>query len=207
LPISAPSLFCAALEVALNRYLRLEQAALEDCASLEGKVIGLAIADLGWTFFIEPIPSGVRVAGDFERAPDVLVTASGLKLLGLVFSIAARRREGLPQGITVDGDTELLTRFNAILRRVGFDPEEMIARLIGDSAAHRVVSGLKGLLGWGRTAAERLSLDTAEYLVEETGDLARAADVADWMDEVDQMRDTIERIEARLDILEQKAPR
>jgi ubiquinone biosynthesis protein UbiJ len=201
--ISAPALLCATLEIALNRYLRLEPAALEDCARLEGKVIALDAADLAWTVYIEPMPSGVRVAAEFVREPDVRVAAPAAKLLRLALATAAGH-DGLPTGLDIVGDTELLTRFNATLKRVGFDPEELAAKVIGDAAAHRLVGGLKGLLGWGRNAADRFSADAAEYLVEGSGDLARAADIEGWMDAVDQLRDAAERFDARLAILERK---
>jgi ubiquinone biosynthesis protein UbiJ len=193
-----PALLCAAAEIALNRYLGLEPAALEDCAALAGRGIGLHASDLNWTLVLEPHAGGVRVAP--EGPTEVRVSAPGLRLLRLGLRPGG---DTLPAGLDVEGDTELLRRFQAILAKVGFDPEELAARLLGDGAAHRVVGGLRGLLGWGRRAGGRLSQDTAEYLVEETGDLARGADVADWMDAVDSLRAGVDRLEARLARLEQ----
>jgi ubiquinone biosynthesis protein UbiJ len=48
-------------------------------------------------------------------------------------------------------------------------------------------------------------LDTAEYLREETRDLARKIDVEEWMEAVDSLRDDVERLEARLRRLEAPA--
>lgn len=197
----APSVVCATLEVALNRYLRLERGVIADCAALEGKSIALEAADLGWLFVIEPIATGVRVGNVAYSEPDVRVSAPSLRLARLGLNTLARR-EGLPSGIEVVGDTELLNRFSGLLTRVGFDPEELIAKVVGDGAAHRIVGGLKGLFGFGRSAADRLSRDTAEYLTEETEDLARAADIEEWMDGVDRLREGVDRLEARLARLE-----
>ena len=202
--MAAPALVCAAVEVALNRYLRLERSVIADCAALEGKIIALEAADLGWMFVIEPIATGVRVSNIAEDEPDVLVSAPTLRLARLGLNTLARR-EGLPTGIDVVGDTELLNRFSGLLTRVGFDPEELVAKLIGDGAAHRLVGGLKGLFGFGRSAADKLSRDTAEYLTEESEDLARAADVEEWMDEVDGLREGVDRLEARLALLESRS--
>jgi len=80
-----------------------------------------------------------------------------------------------------------------------------VARVIGDGAAHRLVGGLKGLFGFGRSAADKLSRDTAEYLTEESEDLARAADVEEWMDAVDSVREGVDRLEARLAQLERRS--
>ena len=112
----APALVCATVEVALNRYLRLERSVLDDCAALEGKSIALEAADLGWIFVIEPIATGVRVSNIAEDEPDVLVSAPTLRLMKLALSTVSGR-EGLPTGLEVVGDTELLNRFNALLTK------------------------------------------------------------------------------------------
>jgi ubiquinone biosynthesis protein UbiJ len=200
----APSVVCATLEVALNRYLRLERGVVADCATMAGKSIALEAADLGWMFVIEPIATGVRVSNVAEDEPDVLVSAPTLRLARLGLN-QLTRREGLPTGIEVVGDIELLNRFSGLLSRVGLDPEELVAKVVGDGAAHRLVGGLKGLFGFGRSAADRLSRDTAEYLTEESEDLARAADVEEWMDAVDGLREGVDRLEARLARLEQRS--
>ncbi|HSW12506.1 MAG TPA: hypothetical protein VLI06_06665, partial [Solimonas sp.] len=66
--------------------------------------------------------------------------------------------------------------------------------------------GLRKLLDWGRQTAQTLGLDTAEYLREETRDLARAADVEDWMNAIDTLREDADRLEARLRRLEERLP-
>jgi hypothetical protein len=98
----------------------------------------------------------------------------------------------------------LLSQFGALLTKVGFDPEEWLARAFGDGAAHRLNQGLRGLLGWGRETASTLALDTAEYLREETRDLVHRADVARFNDEVDALRDRTAGVAARLERLERR---
>jgi ubiquinone biosynthesis protein UbiJ len=198
-----PSLLCAAVEVALNRYLRLEPAALEACAALEGRSIALRAEELDWTLVIEPIAAGVRVVAEAAGTPDVTVTAPTARLLGFALRAAGGER-GLPPGLRIEGDAELLDRFGRIVLGIGFDFEELLARVVGDGAAYRVAGGLRDLFGWSRRAADRLAFDTAEYLREETGDLASAADAEEWMDAVDRLRDGVDRFEARLARLERR---
>lgn len=200
-----PNLLCATLEVALNRYLALEAAALAECERLQGRSIALAVDVPDWTFVIEFHRGGVRVLAADGIAPDVTVRGSLAVLMRLAWTVS-RRETGIPQGLAIDGDVELLRRFNRLLAEVGFDPEEFAARFVGDAAAHRLNQGLQTLFGWGRKTAGTLALDTAEYLREETQDLARAADVADWGDAVEVLRDDVERLEARLRRLEAVPP-
>jgi len=202
--MTTPALLCATLEVALNRTLRLEPAVAADCGRLAGRVIALDVDGPGWSFYIEFAEGGVRVLDQLEAEPDVRVAGGLSALLRLAWQVT-QGESGVPQGLRVDGDTELLTRFNQLLARAGFDPEELAARFVGDTAAHRLNQGLQKLFGWGRQTAATLGLDTAEYLREETRDLARAADVEDWMHAIDQLREDTDRLEARLRRLEERS--
>lgn len=197
----APAILCATLEVALNRTLRLEPEALAECAKLDGRAMELRVSGPEWSFFVEFYAGGVRVMPAYEGHADVSVAAAPAVLARLAFK-TLQGDTGLPAGLRVQGDPELLTRFNALLARVGFDPEELLAPIVGAAAAQRVTQGFGALFGWSRKTANTLALDTAEYLREETRDLARREDVEDWMDAVDRLRDGADRLEARLSRLE-----
>ncbi len=201
--MTAPALLCATLEVALNRYLALEPEVLQECAALEGRVIALEAQWPSWQLFVELVPSGVRVLQAWDATADVVVRGEPGTLLRLAWQVG-QGTAVIPHGLQVEGDADLLRRFSRMLARVGFDPEELAAKYLGDVAAHRLAEGLKSLLGWGRKAGSTLALDTAEYLREETRDLARAADVREWMDAVDELREGADRLEARLEHLEQR---
>lgn len=200
-----PPLLCAGLEVALNRYLRLEPSVLAECERWSGRSIELRVLGWGWSFVIEFIATGVRVLPQAEQPADVTVSGPFSTLMRLALKSAGGAEGGMPNGLDIEGDAELLQRFNRLLARVGFDPEELAAKLVGDTAAHRVTQGLKELFGWGRKTVDTLSLDTAEYLREETRDLARGLDVEDWMNEIDRLRERTDRFEARLALIEQRS--
>ena len=200
--MSAPALLCATLEVALNRYLSLEPEVLAECGALSGRSIALRALGMGWTFHVEFHGGGVRVLPESESDADVTVSGQPTTLLRLAFKTAGGAG-GIPAGIDVEGDTELLLHFNKLLARVGFDPEELLARFFGGSAAHRIHQGVQKFFGWGRRSADTLALDTAEYLREETRDLARGSDASEWMDNVDLLRERVDRFEARIEKLEQ----
>ncbi|MEK6806103.1 MAG: SCP2 sterol-binding domain-containing protein [Pseudomonadota bacterium] len=199
-----PDWVCGATEIALNRYLRLEPAVLADCAQLEGKVLALHAEGLDWTLFLHPNPQGVQVTTDSAREVDVRVSATPLQL----FSEALRETRGesaVAGTLKIEGDAELLQQFRTLLTRVGFDAEELAAKFVGDTAAHRVTELARDLFGWGQKTAGTLSLDTAEYLREETYDLVHREDVERWMNEVDALREATDRAEARIAQLELRA--
>ena len=193
-------MLCAGLEFAMNRYLALEPDVLADCAKLSGRVIALHADGPGWDFFLCPHQGGVQVLDAWAGKADVRISAPPTQLLRKL--VRRQGDESLLSGVTVEGDADLLLRFGRLLERVGFDPEEWIAKFVGDGAAHRVSEVLRGLVDWGRGAASTLALDTAEYLREETGDLLHRDDVEQWMTAVDAARDRAGQLSARIGRLE-----
>ena len=199
-----PALICAAVEVALNRTLRLEPEVLEDFAKLDGKLLALTVDGLEWDFFVECMPSGVRVLPSFERRADVHLHGGAIGYAQLARQFKSGDTH-LPPGVSIDGDAELLHRFTRLLARIGFEPAELIAKFTGDGAAQRLVGGLQSLFGWSSQSAKTMTLNTAEYLREETYDLARKTDADEWGASVETLRDDVARLEARLKRLEKPA--
>ncbi|MDP1543733.1 MAG: SCP2 sterol-binding domain-containing protein [Polycyclovorans sp.] len=198
-----PAPLAAALEVALNRYLRLEPEAEAALASLAGKRIAVQLTPLGWHLLLEMLPGGsVRVGVDEPDPPaDVTLTGSPVELLARGAEMA-RGEPFSAKGLQVRGDAETLRRFAAALNLVGADVEEWLAPWLGDVLAHRAAGFMRSALQWGRQTFSTLALNTTEFLQEESGDLPRRVDVEAWQDEVDLLRDAVDRFEARLQRLE-----
>lgn len=201
-----PSVICAGAEIALNRYLRLEPSVLDDCAQLSGRCMEFTLSGAELNLVIEFMPSGVRVMPEAPTAtPDVRVSGSSAALIGALRHVAGAM-PGLPAGLQVEGDAELLERFRGMVARVGFDPEEWLAPLVGGVTAHRLVDGLKKMFDWTRGNTRRVADHTVEYLREESYDLARGRDVNEWMHQVEDARESLDRLEARLRRLETPTP-
>lgn len=197
-----PAPLAAALEVALNRYLRLEPEAELAMAQLAGKRIAVQLTPLGWQLLIELLDSGVRIGVDeAEPSPDVTLVGSPVELLARGAEMA-RGEPFSAKGLQVRGDAETLRRFAAALNLVGADVEEWLAPWLGDVLAHRAAGFMRSAFQWGRQTFNTLALNTTEYLQEETGDLPRRVDVEEWQDGVDLLRDAVDRFEARLQRLE-----
>lgn len=199
--MTAPALVCAGAEIALNRYLRLEASVIADCAKLAGRGIEISLLGMQMDLYIEFISTGVRVLPDAPQPANVRVSGTPTQLIAALRRMATAH-SGLPEGVQIEGDAELLDRFRAMTARVGFDPEEWLAPMLGGTAAHRLVGGLKRMFDWSRGNAQRMADHSAEYLREETYDLARGRDVGEWMNQVDDAREALDRIEARLRRLE-----
>lgn len=201
--MSAPALFCAALEIALNRYLALEPAVLEEVGRLKGRCLALEAEGPGWEFFLCPHAGGVQVLDAWPGKPDVRIRARPSQLLRQALRAGSGEGSAL-SGVHIEGDAGLLQRFSTLLAGVGFDLGEWLARYMDGGAAHRTAVALRGLFGWGRSTASTLALDTAEYLREETRDLPHRAEVEQWASGIEDLRARADGLAARLARLERR---
>lgn len=74
---------------------------------------------------------------------------------------------------------------------------------LGDMAASRVDQFVRGLAPWRTQAAEAAGRNLAEYAVHEARVLAEPHAVRSFIAEVDRLREDTDRLEARLNLLEQ----
>ncbi|WP_275098815.1 ubiquinone biosynthesis accessory factor UbiJ [Sedimenticola hydrogenitrophicus] len=198
--MSLPGVATAGLEQALNQYLKLDPAAAAEMARLHGKVLAFELAGLGQILYLIPTPSGVQVLARYEDEPDCTLRGAPLALA----------RMGNPQTssdqlfsgeVRISGDTELAHRFGKILGGMAIDWEAQLARYTGSLVAEDVAGVMRDLSGWGRRALGTLELDLRELLQKELRILPERTEVEQFLSDVDELRDGIERLEARLTLL------
>jgi ubiquinone biosynthesis protein UbiJ len=85
------------------------------------------------------------------------------------------------------------------------DIEEGLSRWVGDIAAHQVGRMLRGVAGWGMRARETVTANVGEYLQEESRDLVAGAQMEAFAEGVEETRAAVERLEARVRALRDRA--
>ena len=190
----------AALERLFNRYLALSPGAPERMARLHGRVFRFELEGLGVSLHMVPGPDGVSLLQTIEGEPDCTLRGTPLALLHL--GDEKRGPDSLFAGeVTISGDTELAHRLGDVLGGMDIDWEEELSRYTGDIVAHQVGRGVRGGLRWGSRTLETLGLDVAEYLREEAALLPDREEIDAFVQDVDELRDDVERLEARLRLL------
>ena len=194
--------FTAALETAVNGYLRLDPASLAQLGRLQGKVIAVELRGLGQTLFLLPDAQGLMIQGQHEGRPDA--TLSGTPVAFAELSLSHNPNRVLFRGdVTISGDIKLGQDFKRILDTLDVDWEEVLAHYTGDVVAHKVGTLLRGVSRWGRDALTTLGQNGAEYLQQESFELPFKDEVEPFLKEVDQVRDDVERLAARVARLQQ----
>lgn len=191
-----PTLVLAGLEIALNRYLGLDEDTLARLAPLSGKLIAVELRGLGVTLHMVPHAGGIQLLGNYQGTPDTTISGTPITLARVGYG---RDRGALFAGeVEIRGDVALGQRFEAVLQDIDIDWEEQLSHLVGDVAAHQVGRVVRDTLAWSAKSADSLGRDLGEYLQEESRQLPRREEVDAFLAAVDGLRDDVDRLEARV---------
>jgi ubiquinone biosynthesis protein UbiJ len=103
--------------------------------------------------------------------------------------------------VQLRGDPALLQQYRELVLLLRPDLEEELAKLIGDSPAHRLAGLAKAALTFGRRGASTAVQNAAEYFAHETRDLVPRAEAEVFLGEVDRLREDVDRAAARVEAL------
>ncbi len=198
--IQIPDALLAVVELSLNRYLALDPEGAAAFSALEGRIIAIELKGFGTRVTVIPSDRRLQLFGQYDAEPDCLIRGTPLGLMRM--SMAERKETQIMQGeIEITGDTGLAQAFSRALAGLEVDWEEQLARVIGDPFAHQVGNQVRAAARWGRKTSETLTSDLQEYLQEESRLVPTRYEIEAFLDQVDRLRDDVERAEARIDRL------
>ena len=173
--------------------LSLDEESLSRLAPLQQRSIHLYVTDLGIAWRLLPMDRHVHIAAIQETDhADLEVTARSDALLAVLSDEAS-----LVDRLQVKGDVELLKHLDELVRGCRPDVEDRLAAVLGDVAARQ-------LCRYGR-ASGTLTVRVARKFIEDLGEYLHEHELATrieeteaFIDAVDQLRDRIERLAARI---------
>ncbi len=176
----------------INHVLRGESWALRRLAAFAGRSARVEILPFfAATFTVRD--SGELAVAAADAVPDVHIRLTPAVAARILASDAAAYAQ-----VSVQGDTELAEALQFVVRNARWDVEEDLSRVLGDALAHRMVGTGRALLQLQARAAESLARNLSDYWLEERPLIARRGDVAQWVREVDILRDDVERLAQRI---------
>jgi ubiquinone biosynthesis protein UbiJ len=193
---------------ALNALLTREAWARERLSRHAGKTARFASGGQSLSLTIGA-DGRVEPAGA-ATAPDVTLTLRGGKLDP--FTLFSKGMPGFTGAAHIAGDAALAQTVSDLARDLRWEPQEDLARIVGDIPAQRLTAGMRAFISGARQAAGRLAGNFAEYLSEEdpvlTGQPAlrrQRQDIAGLQASLDALEQGAARLRARLARLEQGA--
>jgi ubiquinone biosynthesis accessory factor UbiJ len=106
--------------------------------------------------------------------------------------------------VQLRGDAEVANLYRELFAAARPDLEEELSRWIGDLPARHLSQLALSVRTWARRARRTAGENIAEYLQEEGRDLVTKTEMEEFLRGVDDVRDHVDRIEARLKGLEQR---
>ncbi|MAL04035.1 MAG: SCP2 domain-containing protein [Arenimonas sp.] len=185
-----------ALEQALNRLVELDPDTAEALRGLGGRRIGLALEAPPIALELA-VADGRLVVGPPKDEPDLGVRAT---ISGVLSQLPFLRPPGAPPvgKVRINGDAELARQLQKLAQRFDPDWDAPFARALGPVFGPQAARVLREALAGGAKFARGFSRDAVDYLTEERRDLVGKAELAAFNDDVDELRDQVERFAARL---------
>ena len=200
-----PTPFLSAVETAINAWLKLDDEALPRFAELDSKIIRLHITGLDINLYFFPSATGIQILGNYPSEEDggvVDATIHGSPMALIRLSTSNNAGESmLKSDVEIDGDMHVAEKFSAILKDVDIDWEELLSKLVGDIIAHQAGQTVRGATSWFKETAEAMKLNTGEYISEESKLSPAESEIRDYLEQVDDIRMGVDRLEARIKLL------
>lgn len=178
------------LAAPLNHVLRAAPWALTKLKPHAGKS---ARFDLG----LVRLRYAVTEAGELRPAASSGETDARFELSPALLLRAVQDREALAEA-RVSGDTEFAADLAYVAKHLDWDVEEDLSKLFGDIVAHRIAGGARELNAW-RANVQASFLDALkDYWTEERPLVVKRSRVDQFVRQVDELRDAVERLDKRL---------
>jgi ubiquinone biosynthesis protein UbiJ len=186
----------------INHVLGSEPWASAALAKHAGKTILLQLP-LGNLCF-EITSAGLLNVLNQTDSPSLTLEVSS-KALGELAASSGSLREQAFKAVKLTGDAELAQLIGRLAGQLRWEYEEDLARLVGDAPAHFAVRQGKKFVSASRSAASDLLDNVVEYVSEERKILLNKRDFIAHKSTLNDLRESIDRIEKRIQLLEKKA--
>lgn len=188
------------LQQLVDRQVEGSPRARELIAALDGRRMLVTARYTPWQLELACAGGRLQLARTPGGPADVQLSGSPLALMALLREEPAtviRRGD-----VALSGDGEAGQRFQELAALLRPDLEAGLARVLGDIPAHGLGSLLRRALDYGRTTAATQAQNIGEYLAHERRLLVPRAEARQFLEDVDALRESTDRLAARVAQLE-----
>lgn len=197
---SLPFPVSVALEAAINATLRLDPETRERLSAIDGKSIRINVQRPSVSVLICIADEKVLVVNNSDETADATISGS----LSALRSLSAGNDALYKGQVIIDGDIGVAQQLKEITAGLDPDWQDTISPLLGDTLTHRLDRAQRQFGEWFKRTRRTTQLNTSEYLQEEAELLAPNTEVRRFCNEVDELRSSADRLEARLKRLEKQ---
>jgi ubiquinone biosynthesis accessory factor UbiJ len=185
---------------AVNHLLARESWARDRLAPYAGKTARLSSPPVVLTLLVQP--DGYLAAVDEHDAQHADVSLS--LPMGAFSSFVQGGQAAVMKHVKIEGDAEFAQIIGKLAEHLRWEPEEDLAKLVGDAPASRIASLARAAHEQAWRTGRNLLGSITEYLLDEDPQLVRHAELDSFNAELSRTRDALARVEKRIERLEQK---
>ena len=189
---------CRALELAINKALAHDPATHKRLAEQAGRCVCLILTEPAVTLSVHFRETHITVSPFAEEDADC--TLSG-KSSGLIQLMSGPKTSLAGSELTLNGQTGFLMELLDITKNVEIDWEAIICQYLGDEAGHMAAQALRYKSAHLKRLHQRAPHFVNTLLIEELQAIPATSELNAFSNNVDDIRDDVERLQARMELI------
>ncbi|WP_186081566.1 ubiquinone biosynthesis accessory factor UbiJ [Burkholderia gladioli] len=192
---------------AVNHLLARESWARERLIPYAGKTARLEFSPLTLLLLVQPDGYFAAVEAHEAPQPDVSIALGGARQspFDAVTAFVQGGQAAVMKHVKLEGDAEFATQLAKLAEHLRWEPEEDLARVLGDAPAHRIATLVRSAGDQARRTSRNLLDSLSEYFLDENPQVVRRAALGEFDAELARARDALARVEKRIERLEQRS--
>ncbi|PTQ87687.1 ubiquinone biosynthesis accessory factor UbiJ [Agitococcus lubricus] len=192
----------SAFEDMLNKALDLDPATRLQLNQKQGRTLNVNVQYPHISILVYFDQDRVRLTpSEQPQGADASVSATSFDLIKQALQ---RDTPIMQSGLVLEGDVFFLQELQRIGLQLDIDWEMGLSQIFGDVTAHQIGQGLRSLFNFAQKTAAVFLQNGGEYLREEAQLLPARWQIDDFIEEVQELRTDIERLEARIALFKQQ---
>ncbi len=187
-------------EKVINYYLNLDPESHNKLIKLSGSVLKIELIATRLQFYIKITDNHIKLIQHHNDTADTVIRGTPLALLSLLQKNNENTHAVLQNNnITIIGNIEIAQQLKELFHQMEIDWEEYLSKICGDPIAHFISTQMSKFKSWSSQANQSLQRNINEYIHEEANLFPSHFAYVDLYDDIDTLRDDVERLTQRLD--------
>ena len=187
----------------LNRYIESDKERAAGLDQIKGKLIRITIREIDKTLLLRVQQRYLQEETNNDVSADVELSIS-LRILPEYLLGADQDKLIKSGGVEIKGDAHIASVLQNTLREIEIDWEELLSKYTGDAVAYQLGRGARAAHSFGQRLRDNLRQDLRDYLQDNIQASATQDEVDQFIQDVDKVRATADRLEARLNRLQNR---
>lgn len=188
-----------ALEKTINMALGLDSNRQANLEKLKNNTIKIELSSPPFSFYLCFTEDHIYAQQRCLGGPDLTICGT---INAFVKMAANKKDSSMPKEMEIMGSAHLAQSLQQFMADIDIDWEEHLSRLTGDTVATQIGRFVKKSMDMFKHQSKEFQLNVKEYFQEESSLLARHDDIEKFCYDVDELRNGVARLSAKIKLAE-----